>query len=120
MISGEHHLRLGKESTLTCRVANVYPAELLTLTWLRGEAILQSIVGSPGSSSVQSEYRFRPVKQDSGSNISCRATLDLQDLPAEHRIRETSMSVNLLCESSRVTQSYNKYTATARKARGER
>lgn len=105
MISGEDRLRLGAESTLTCSVSGVYPAELLTLTWLRGDAVLQSIVGGPGSSSVQSEYRFAPVKQDSGANISCRATLDLQDLPAEDRTRETSVPLNLLCECSSVLQS---------------
>lgn len=105
MISGEDHLRLGAESSLTCRVSDVYPAELLTLTWLRGDAVLQSVVGGPGSSSVQSEYRFSPVKQDSGANISCRAMLDLQDLPAEDRTRETSVPLNLFCESSSVTLS---------------
>lgn len=93
---------LGTESTLTCQVSNVYPAELLTLTWLKGDTVLQSVSGRPGSRHVQSQYRFSPMKQDSGANISCRATLDLQDLPAEDRTRETTVPLNLLCESTSV------------------
>ncbi|XP_070765648.1 vascular cell adhesion protein 1b [Enoplosus armatus] len=96
VISGQDNLRLGAESTLTCQVSDVYPAELLTLTWLRGDTVLQSFVGDPGSSSVWSEYRFTPLNQDLGGNISCRATLDLQDLPAEDRTRETTIPLNLL------------------------
>ncbi|XP_044055615.1 vascular cell adhesion protein 1b [Siniperca chuatsi] len=96
VIRGQDHLRLGAESALTCQVSELYPAELLTLTWLRGDTVLQSIVGDPGSSSVWSEYRFTPLNQDLGGNISCRATLDLQDLPAEDKIRETTVPLNLL------------------------
>ena len=98
MISGGDGLRLGAESTLTCSMSGVYPAELLTLDWLRGDAVLQSVQGVSGSGWVQSEYRFVPVKQDFGAKVSCRATLDLQDLPAEDRTRQTSVLLNLLCE----------------------
>ncbi|XP_070688611.1 vascular cell adhesion protein 1b [Pempheris klunzingeri] len=96
VIRGQDHLRLGAESTLTCQVSDLYPSELLTLTWLRGDTVLQSIVGDPGSSSARSEYRFPPESQDSGGNISCRASLDLKDLPAEDRTRETTVPLNLL------------------------
>ncbi|XP_076582976.1 vascular cell adhesion protein 1b isoform X2 [Chaetodon auriga] len=96
VIRGQDHLRLGAESSLTCQVSDVYPSELLTLTWLRGNTVLQSTVGDPGSSSVLSEYRFTPLNQDSGGNISCRATLDLRDLPAEDGTRETTVPLNPL------------------------
>lgn len=99
VIRGQDHLRLGAESTLTCEVSDVYPAERLTLTWLRGDAELQSIMGDSASSSVRSEHRFVPVKQDSGENITCRAELDLPELPAEVRSRETAAPLNPLCES---------------------
>lgn len=92
-------LRVGTESTLICQVLDVYPTELLTLTWLRGDTILQSVVGSD-SSPVHSEYRFQPVMEDSGAIISCRAMLDLQDLPAENRTRESSITLDPLCEFS--------------------
>uniref|UniRef100_A0A3P8TS22 Vascular cell adhesion molecule 1b n=1 Tax=Amphiprion percula TaxID=161767 RepID=A0A3P8TS22_AMPPE len=95
-ISGQDQLRLGAESILSCQVSDIYPPEYLDLTWLRGDTILQSSRGDAGSSSVQSDYRFMPLKQDSGVNITCRATLELQDLPAENRSRETTITVNPL------------------------
>ncbi|XP_053286411.1 vascular cell adhesion protein 1b isoform X2 [Pleuronectes platessa] len=95
-IRGQDHLRLGVESTLTCQVSDPYPSELLNLTWYNGDRVVQSVVGEPGSSSVSSEYRFTPQDQDSGANISCRATLNLLKLPPKIRIRETTISLNLL------------------------
>lgn len=105
VITGQDNLRLGKESTLICKVSDLYPAELLSLTWFRGDTALQRTLGEHGSSSVQSEYKFTPLNQDSGEHITCRATLDLQDLPAENRTRETSIPLNLLCKSDSVAES---------------
>ncbi|XP_031735262.1 vascular cell adhesion protein 1b [Anarrhichthys ocellatus] len=96
LILGQDHLSLGAESVLTCQVSDLYPAELLTLNWLRGDVVLQSIMEDPGSGSVWSEYRFTPLELDSGGNISCRATMDLQDLPAEDKTRVTTVLLNLL------------------------
>ncbi|XP_068449127.1 vascular cell adhesion protein 1b [Clinocottus analis] len=95
LIRGQNQLSLGAESTLTCQVLDVYPAELLTLDWLRGDAVLQSIMGDPGSGSVRSEYTFTPLKRDSGGNITCKATMDLQDLPAGDQTRETTVPLHL-------------------------
>ena len=99
LIRGQDHLRLGVESTLTCQVSDLYPSELLNLTWYNGDRVVQSVVGEPGSSSVWSEYRFTPQDQDSGANISCRATLNLLKLPPKIRTRETMICLNLLRES---------------------
>ncbi|XP_031167876.2 vascular cell adhesion protein 1b [Sander lucioperca] len=96
LIHGEDRVRLGAESTLTCEVSDVYPAEQLTLRWLRGDAVLQSIMGDHRSSSVRAEYTFTPSPRDAGGNISCSATLDLLDLPPEDRTRETTVPLNLL------------------------
>ncbi|XP_074525295.1 vascular cell adhesion protein 1b [Halichoeres trimaculatus] len=96
VISGQDHLRLGAESGLTCRVSEVYPPELLNLSWIRGDQVLQSIMGDPGSSSVQTEYRFIPQEQDSGGSLSCRAVLDLKDLPPQDHTRETRITLNPL------------------------
>ena len=85
---------------LTCQVSDLYPTEHLSLTWLRGDEVLQSSAGDPGSSSVRSEYRFTPVAQDSGGTIVCQATLDLQDLQSINLTKQTNVSLNLLCESS--------------------
>ncbi|XP_056271267.1 vascular cell adhesion protein 1b isoform X3 [Pseudoliparis swirei] len=95
LIRGQDHLSLGAESILTCQVLDLYPSELLTLNWLRGEAVLQSIMGAPGSGSVRSEYRFTPLELDSGGNLSCRATMDLQELPAEDRTKVTTVALDL-------------------------
>lgn len=99
VITGEDNLRLGKESTLTCKVSGLYPAERLSLTWFRGDKALQATQGEHVSSLVQSEYRFTPLIHDSGEHISCRATMELEDLPTENRTIETSVPINLLCKS---------------------
>ncbi|XP_010750681.2 vascular cell adhesion protein 1b [Larimichthys crocea] len=96
VIRGQDRLRLGTESILTCQVSDVYPSEQLTLTWLRGDIVLKTSLGDPVSSLVKSEYRFTPLDQDSGGNISCRATLDLDNLPVEDGTRETTIPLNLL------------------------
>uniref|UniRef100_UPI0037E7853A vascular cell adhesion protein 1b n=1 Tax=Semicossyphus pulcher TaxID=241346 RepID=UPI0037E7853A len=96
VIRGQAHLRMGAESSLTCTVSDAHPTELLTLTWLRGDTVLQSLVGDLGSSLVQSEYRFTPRDQDSGGNMSCRATMDLQDLPAEAQTTESTIHLDPL------------------------
>ncbi|XP_040039275.2 vascular cell adhesion protein 1b isoform X2 [Gasterosteus aculeatus] len=96
LIRGQDHLRLGAESTLTCRVSDLHPAEKLTLNWLQGDAVLQSATGDSGSDSVWSEYRFTPLKLDPEGNISCSATMDLQDLPDEDRNKETTVPINPL------------------------
>lgn len=78
-------------------MSRIYPAERLDLAWLRGDTVLKRVMGDFGSSTVQSDYRFTPLNEDSGEDISCRATLELQDLPDE--TRETTVPLNILCES---------------------
>lgn len=96
VISGQDRLRMGVESGLTCVVSHVYPPELLTLTWLRGDAVLQSTLGDPASGNVQSEYRFTPQNHDTEETLTCRATMDLQDLSPPDRSRETTTTINPL------------------------
>lgn len=96
MITGQDHVRLGVVSTLTCQVSDIYPAEQLNLTWLRGNTILQNTAGDAGSRSVRSEYKFTAENKDPGKNISCRATLELKDLPADKRTRETTVQISVL------------------------
>ncbi|XP_075901672.1 vascular cell adhesion protein 1b isoform X2 [Nelusetta ayraudi] len=81
---------VGAESQLICQVWGVHPAQLLSLTWLQGGAEVQGTPAS-GSDPVQSQYHFLPAGGDSGATISCRATLELQQLPADTRTREASM-----------------------------
>ena len=94
-ITGLDRLTLGQSSTLTCQVSGLFPDEhRLSFTWFRGDTVIQHDDG-PG----QSEYQFTPQEQDVGGNISCRATLDLKDLPAEDKTRETTVQLNVHCES---------------------
>nr|XP_057928688.1 vascular cell adhesion protein 1b isoform X1 [Doryrhamphus excisus] len=96
VVKGHDLVRLGEESTLTCQVSDLYPAELITLDWLRGGMVLHSIVGDAGATSVQSTYRFTPLRAESGSRFTCRATLDLPELPPLNRTRESTVILNLL------------------------
>lgn len=105
VVAGQDHVGLGTESILTCRVFDVYPAEQLNLTWLRGNTILQSTTGDAGSRSVWSEYKFTAESKDPGKNVSCRATLELKDLPAHKRTKETTVQINVLCESEFTSKS---------------
>lgn len=91
---------MGAESTLSCQVSDVYPAELITLTLIKGDAVLQRTAGEPGTSLVRSRYRLQPEKGDTGAQITCRATLDLQDLLFDERIKESSITLDVLCECS--------------------
>uniref|UniRef100_A0A3P9MWV9 Vascular cell adhesion molecule 1b n=1 Tax=Poecilia reticulata TaxID=8081 RepID=A0A3P9MWV9_POERE len=88
-IAGQDRLRDRVEATLTCRVPKLYPTGDLNLTWVRGDTVLNSTRGS-GSSSIQ----FLPLREDSGENITCRATLELPGLPWDDRTRETSTTLN--------------------------
>uniref|UniRef100_A0A3B3U8M1 Vascular cell adhesion molecule 1b n=1 Tax=Poecilia latipinna TaxID=48699 RepID=A0A3B3U8M1_9TELE len=89
-IAGQDRLRDRVEATLTCRVPKLYPTGDLNLTWVRGNMVLNSTRGS-GSSSIQ----FLPLREDSGENITCRATLELPGLPWDVRTRETSTTLNV-------------------------
>ncbi|KAF7643368.1 hypothetical protein LDENG_00240640 [Lucifuga dentata] len=94
VIRGQDGLKLGQESMLTCEVSDVFPAELLTVDWLRGDAVVQTLAGYSGSlgfHSVQTSYVFTLDREDVGQSMTCRATLDLQGLAAEDRSRETSV-----------------------------
>ncbi|XP_053178137.1 vascular cell adhesion protein 1b [Scomber japonicus] len=95
VVTGVDQLRVGEESTLTCQVLDVYPPDRLTVLWLLGDRDLQDVQAESGSSWVRSTYTFTPLKNQTGSRITCRALLDL-DLPDEDRIRETSVPLNLL------------------------
>uniref|UniRef100_A0A667Z140 Vascular cell adhesion molecule 1b n=1 Tax=Myripristis murdjan TaxID=586833 RepID=A0A667Z140_9TELE len=95
-VQGHQQLQAGRQQSLTCRVGGVYPSELLSVSWLRGGEVLRSDAGEPGSASLLSNYTFTPSRQDTGSVITCRATLDLPGLPAELRSRETAVNLTVL------------------------
>ncbi|XP_034164363.2 vascular cell adhesion protein 1 isoform X1 [Pangasianodon hypophthalmus] len=97
VISGHDSLVLGKENSLTCEVSDVYPAEHMTVEWLRGGKVVRTQEGEYGIESIQSYYTFTPQTNDDGESITCRATLSLDGLPPEERTREITVSMAVLC-----------------------
>ncbi|XP_034164365.2 vascular cell adhesion protein 1 isoform X2 [Pangasianodon hypophthalmus] len=97
VISGHDSLVLGKENSLTCEVSDVYPAENMTVEWLRGGKVVHTQEGEYGIESIQSYYTFTPQTNDDGESITCRATLSLDGLPPEERTREITVSMAVLC-----------------------
>ncbi|XP_077441117.1 vascular cell adhesion protein 1b isoform X2 [Vanacampus margaritifer] len=85
----------GEEATLTCQVRDLYPAEMLTLDWLRGGQVVRSVAGKGGATSVQLAYTFTPQRAESEENLTCRATLDLRDLDPSDRARQTVVRLNV-------------------------
>lgn len=99
VITGQDNVKMGVNSTLTCKAFNIYPNEDVNVTWHRGNTILQITVDDFQSGAVQSVYSFRAENMDQGRNITCRVTLKLKDLPDDKRTRESTVSINVLCES---------------------
>lgn len=99
VIRGNTRVPLGLESGLVCEVQDLYPAELLTLDWIQGDQVLQSVTGDSGSNRVRSQLQFTPQRPDSEADFSCRATLDLTQLTPDLKTRETRVRLDLLCES---------------------
>ncbi|XP_057698292.1 vascular cell adhesion protein 1b [Corythoichthys intestinalis] len=95
VVQGGDPVREREEVTLTCRVDDVYPTEMLTLDWLRGDQVLSSIAGEAGVQSVRLEYRFVPRREDSGQNLTCRATLNLPDLDPAERTRQSHAHIHV-------------------------
>lgn len=71
----------------------------MNITWHSGNAILQTTVEDTESGAVQSVYSFTAENMDQGRNITCRVTLKLKDLPDDKRTRESTVPINVLCES---------------------
>ncbi|XP_061634150.1 dual specificity protein phosphatase CDC14AB isoform X2 [Phyllopteryx taeniolatus] len=95
VIRGHHPVREGEESTLTCEVRDIYPAEMLTLDWLRGGQVVHSVTGEAGATAVQSTYSFTPQRAESGQNLTCRATLELRELTPRERTRHAHARIRV-------------------------
>ncbi|TSK53767.1 Vascular cell adhesion protein 1 [Bagarius yarrelli] len=96
VVSGHDSLVSGQENTLTCTVSDIYPAERITVEWLREGKVIHTQEGELGNQSLQSYYTFKPQPNHTEELITCRATLSLDGLPQEERIRETSVSLAVL------------------------
>ncbi|KAM4738931.1 vascular cell adhesion protein 1b [Anableps anableps] len=91
VITGQDRLRDHVETALTCQVSDLFPPVDVNITWLKGDTVLMST-----SDSESGSIQYMPRREDSGGNITCRATMELLDLPPEDRTRETTISLNVL------------------------
>ncbi|KAL4634864.1 vascular cell adhesion protein 1-like [Arapaima gigas] len=96
-ITGSEEMLAGEDNTLTCTVPDVYPPENLRITWLQGETVLLEEVGKEGPmTNVSSKYAYHPTADDDGTAITCRASHDLEGVPADQSSKETSAILNVL------------------------
>lgn len=94
---------LGQKSTLKCEVLDAYPTEHLHIEWLQGESVLETHDGDADSESVLTTYTFTPTLEDTGKRITCRAKHGLEAVPSDEKIRETTVSLTVLCKSAVVS-----------------
>ncbi|KAL7855222.1 hypothetical protein SRHO_G00174120 [Serrasalmus rhombeus] len=100
VVSGHDSLVLGVESTLSCEVTDVYPPEYMEVEWLRGDNVLHTEEGKPDMQTVRSYYTFTPQREDDREQITCRASLMIQDIPLDQSTRETTISLTILSAPS--------------------
>uniref|UniRef100_A0A8C1LK05 Vascular cell adhesion molecule 1b n=1 Tax=Cyprinus carpio TaxID=7962 RepID=A0A8C1LK05_CYPCA len=93
VISGYDRLKLGEENILGCEVSSVYPSEFLKVQWLYEDKVLQTLEEEPERGV---HYKFTPSSEDDGKAITCRASLDVNGIPPEEKIKETSVNMTVL------------------------
>ncbi|CAB1314192.1 unnamed protein product [Coregonus sp. 'balchen'] len=77
-------------ATFYCSVADVYPASHLQIQWLDGETELHSEVGQYSSElqNVTSTLSFSVGPEDQGRQITCRVSLQMDEVPQSGRERQ--------------------------------
>ncbi|KAM9831714.1 vascular cell adhesion protein 1b [Neosynchiropus ocellatus] len=96
VISGQDGLRLDQPTELACQVTDVYPTRPLTFRWFYGNTLMKTEEAEEGSGGLRSNIRLSPRREDDGVNLTCRVELDLPELPAEDKTRETTVSLHPL------------------------
>ncbi|KAI7791251.1 vascular cell adhesion protein 1b [Triplophysa rosa] len=96
VISGNDGLILGEENVLTCEVSHVYPSEFLEVELLQGDTVLQAKEGEPNTDGLLISHKFKPSSADDGNAVTCRASLNMDSIPSDGMIRETSGHLSVL------------------------
>lgn len=91
-------LILGKENVLVCEVSSVYPSEFVEVHWLFGDTVMKTDEGKPNKDVLSIPYVFTPSSEDDGKAITCRATLDVEGIPADEMTKKTSELLKVLCK----------------------
>ncbi|CAH2311612.1 vascular cell adhesion 1 [Pelobates cultripes] len=93
-------LMVGVESTITCAVPYVYPAEMMTVQILKNEKMIVEsdlytiIEDKPINISVS--YSWTPEEENEGCQILCVAQLEFPSGGIDPKTRDTRMILNLI------------------------
>uniref|UniRef100_A0A8C1IEJ5 Vascular cell adhesion protein 1-like n=1 Tax=Cyprinus carpio TaxID=7962 RepID=A0A8C1IEJ5_CYPCA len=96
VISGYDSLKLGEENILRCEGSSVHPSEFLVVQWLYRDTVLQTYEGESERDAYSFPITFTPSNEDDGKAITCRASLSMEDIPADERTKETSVPLTVL------------------------
>ncbi|XP_062374149.1 vascular cell adhesion protein 1 [Sardina pilchardus] len=103
-ITGEDHLTVSAQHTLTCTARDLYPPDVVSVKWVHGD---RSVPKSDfnlkseeleGKSTVSSKYTFTPTALDNGGNITCKVIQTIPTGRGERPITRSSsvpLTVNL-------------------------
>ncbi|XP_026054188.1 vascular cell adhesion protein 1b [Carassius auratus] len=96
VISGYDRLKLGEENILRCEGSSIHPSEMLEVQWLYGDTVLQSYEGQSERDAYSLPLKFTPSEEDDGKAITCRASLRVDNIPADEMTKETSAPMTVL------------------------
>ncbi|XP_022533583.2 vascular cell adhesion protein 1 isoform X2 [Astyanax mexicanus] len=79
-------------SALMCRVSSLYPVNMFTLEWLRGEKVISNWEDPGNYEKRLQDIRslYTPSEEDLGKNITCRVTLSLDGVPEDRKVRSVT------------------------------
>lgn len=89
---------------MTCEVSHVYPSEFLEVELLHGDTVLHTEEGELGMNSLLISHKYKPLSEDDGKAITCRASLNMDGVPSDEKTKETSGDMSILCKFSFFTE----------------
>lgn len=84
--------------TVSCKVPNVYPFDLLEIELLKGESIMKNknFLDEADSKSLETkslEMTFIPTTEDTGNVLVCRAKLHIDEMELEPKQRQSTQTL---------------------------
>ncbi|KAJ8274013.1 hypothetical protein COCON_G00086380 [Conger conger] len=93
VVSGNDRLRYGEQSDLTCLVRGLYLGDKLKIEWLQGKEVLKVESEFPeedAAPALSSVYSYTPRLGDGKTNITCRASV-----PVNQQTRHTTANLTV-------------------------
>ncbi|XP_066504328.1 vascular cell adhesion protein 1b [Hoplias malabaricus] len=86
----------GEITNLTCTVHDVFPASHFCIQWLDGETELSSETWTymNGLQDLSSTFSFQPDGVDQEKTITCKVTLEMDDVPASEKSVFTTLTIH--------------------------